>query len=176
MNNSGIWPWLKDLFISADFFAGLVAGIVSIATIVLSDELEKAAIEALLIEAGLGVAILAVALTALAILVSFLGDEYLVVLERGDRGVSGAFFPYKAVAVISGIASLAAFASAFLWALSPLPIKAGLFATATLMTVWALVGTVQLVFITSNHGTDRAELMREMRDAEQKIRRHRGVG
>src|SRR5260370_28053813 len=156
-------PWLADLLVAPDFGAGVVAGIASYFAITSSPELEKRAIDALLIEAGLGVAILAVALAALAILVSLLGAEYLVVLERADGGVSGAFFPYKSVAVVSCITAVAALGSAFVWPLASSTVQGLLFGFSTLCTVWALVGTGQLAFITANHGTDRADVLRQMR-------------
>src|SRR5260370_14196921 len=108
-------PWLADLFVSADFGAGIVGGIVGYFAITSSDELRKRAIDALLIEAGLGVAILAVALAALAILVSLLGKEYLVGLERADGGVSGAFFHSKSVAVVSCLAGIGGLYAALVW-------------------------------------------------------------
>jgi hypothetical protein len=169
-------PWLADLFISVDFGAGILGGIAGYFAITSSDELHKRAIDALLIQAGLGVAILAVALAALAILVSLLGAEYLVVLERADGGVSGAFFPYKSVAVVSCLAAIAALGSAFVWPLASSTVQGLLFGLSTLCTVWALVGTAQLAFITANHGTDRADVLREMREAEQQdIKRRLGV-
>jgi len=165
-----IGPYLYDLFWQPDFFAGLTGALIGFVAIALSSELRRKGTEALLVEGGLGVAVLAVALTALAILVSFLGDDYLVILERGSGGVNGAFFPYKAVAVLSCAGTLIAFVSAFGWTLAPIWLQATAFATSSLFNLWALVGTGQLVFITADHGKDRADLMRQMRESEAVIR------
>jgi len=161
------------MFWSSDFWAGALTGLLAAIAVSESTELRSKAVEALLVEGGLGVAILAVVLGALAILVSFLGEEYLVVLERTPGGAAGAFLPYKIVAVVAGFSTLACFISAFTWSLCPGWLQAAGLGLATFASVWALVGTVQLVFITADHGMDRFDLMREMRQAAVRIRQRK---
>lgn len=100
------------LEVEVDFILGAIVAVGVFFVVTFSKTTRSGGATALLIEAGLGVAVLAVALTALSILVAFLGEEYVRVLRRTDLGVAGAIQPYKIISVVSGATTLVALAGA----------------------------------------------------------------
>lgn len=110
-------------------------------------------------EAVTGAAILAVVLASLTILATFTTEEYLVVLDHAPSGVAGAFYQYEIVAVISAALLLLGLAGSVLFLLPINALFAQLYLAITAgLTVWAVVGAVQLVFLTAFHGIERAHL------------------
>jgi hypothetical protein len=111
-------------------------------------------------EAVIAAAILAVVLATLTIIATFLTEEYLIVLDHAPTGVAGAFFPYRVIAVISTMALLMALVGSIVWLLpGGIETLAQLYlAITTGLTVWSVVGAVQLVFLTADHGIERANL------------------
>jgi hypothetical protein len=153
------WRWRS--LISWDFGAGVIAG----AGMFVAAGWQPATFRTggtgiFVTEAVTGAAILAVVLASLTILATFTTEEYLVVLDHAPSGVAGAFYQYKIVAVISAAALLLGLAGSVV---SLLPIGDQLFEQLYLaitagLTVWAVVGAVQLVFLTAFHGIERAHL------------------
>jgi hypothetical protein len=109
-------------------------------------------------ELAFGAAVLAVVLTALSILVAFMGEEYLTFLEASPLGVRGAIEPFRVMAVVVGCQIFSALSAAFCWPVAPAWGQSIAVGTATGLAVWALVGTVSLVKITAKHGYLRSRL------------------
>lgn len=123
-------------------------------------------------EAVIGGAVLAVALTALAILVAFLGDEYIALLERSTT-VRKAILPYRSVATVAGTELIVSLSGIVLRSVLHDWGKDTIGALATGLTVCAVIGTVQIVNITARHGIRRArmpEIREKAREAQRKLR------
>ena len=116
------------------------------------------------VSTGLGIAVLAVVLAALSILVAFLSEDYAKILAAVKPGVSGAIRPYAQTALVSGLTTLVSVTGLFFWPIAPPWGRALILAAALGLTVWAVVGTVELVGITAKHGRLRARLP-EIEDA-----------
>lgn len=157
--------WLRRRYVvwSVDFGLGLVAGVLAYVVAINRPEVLKNAVGVLLVVAGLGAGFLAVVLTALAILVAFLDENY-VALLRESVGLSRTFMPYKVVSIASGLTTGVALGLAFAWtAIGPRGQQIGLGVCAGLI-VWAVSGTVQLVRTTAWHGQMRSRIP-EIREA-----------
>ena len=111
------------------------------------------------VAAAVGIAILTVALALYAVLASFLSeDRYAQLLKETRLGVEGAFRPYGEIAAVSGLTTGVAIAGLFLWPIASPWAKSLLLSSALGLTVWAIVGTVELVGITSSHGRYRSRV------------------
>lgn len=169
--------WLRDhrneVFRQWDFRAAGTTTLLVLFVASASSSVRAQATTIFLAEAALGIALLAVALTALAILVGLMGEEYLLILNRVPGGVQGALLPYRVVAFVSGLTPLLALTSLLLWGLEvnlPLPgwfRQAFALAVTTGLSVWAIIGTIQLVGVTADHGEDRASLLGGIQVARQ---------
>lgn len=115
-------------------------------------------------EVTVGLAVLGVVLASMAVLVTFMSDEYLLLLWTTKAGLRGVIRPFKVVALAGCAATIAALASAFAWTVLTELGRSLVFALCSALTVWALVGTVQLVYITAGHGERRAVLLERVRD------------
>lgn len=124
-------------------------------------------------EIALAAAILAVVLTALSVLVAFLGDEFVAFLRTSGIGVEGAMRPYKVTAVISSLGVVVGLGTAIAWSVADPWTRDVLFATSTGLTVWAVVGTAQLIFLTAWFGQLRARIGPEVRAAARQALRDR---
>jgi hypothetical protein len=159
---TGVGRWLlangSTVFRSRDFYAGIVSFLVVLVVALLSDSMRSAQQPVLFAAAALGAAFLGVALTALAIIATFLDDHYRAVLKSAPGGVRDAFMPYAIVAAIAAIAVCSGLIGASLSPALPSQLNAVFLAVTVGSTVWAVVGTVQLVFLTVFHGVQRARL------------------
>lgn len=151
--------------VSWDTVGGLFAFVIALLLILHQKQIRQQAIGIFLVQGALGIAILAVVLAALSILVAFMGDEYLVILDSTPGGVKGATLPYRFVAVVSCGLTLLSFAGAISWSLLPDWVGSVALSAACGLSVCAVVGTGQLVFITAFHGERRADVLRAMRKA-----------
>ncbi len=159
------WLWVRTngaILLSADLgcaaavaAGGLVAG--------LRWSSARAEATNLFIAVGaLGVALLGVTLTAMAILVGLLDENYLLVLRRAHKGRGGlryAFQPYQIVSVISTLAFGASVVALILNGVLPWHGKAIAIGMVAGLGTWATCGTVQLVRITAFHGLKKADLI-----------------
>jgi hypothetical protein len=125
-------------------------------------------------EAVVGGAILAVVLTALAILVAFLGDEYVALLEK-SVGVRKAILPYQAVAVIAAAQVLCALIGLVVWGVARDWGHDAVSSVTTGLAFCAVIGTVQIVNITAKHGMRRARIP-EIRAAAKEARQNLKAG
>ncbi len=159
------------IFWSWDFAVGVGVGVVVAFAVGQDPTLSNNAVAILLANAAAGIAVLAVALTALAILVGMLGDAYLQILERVDGGVRFALLPYKSVSAIGAAGALSSLVSLSLWGVPAiLPIgtttlRAIALGVPTLLTAWAVAGTVQLVNLTAFHGVKKSDLLKGIAEA-----------
>lgn len=120
---------------------------------------------------ALGVSVLALSLTTLAILTALIGREYVALLERTERGFRGAMLPYQVTAIVASGGALVSLVGVVLWEnLSPMLARLTL-AGSVGFAGWAIIGAVQLVLLTAEHATNRAELIRI---AQTEMRRMRG--
>jgi hypothetical protein len=161
--DQGFLPWLGR---HADQVAAAVAGVGALVAALASSAIRSGGREVLFIAAGLDVAVLGVVLAALAVVVVFLGDEYLIVLDTEDPGLKGTLRPYIVVAIVSGGATLVALVAAFLYPVALSRFQAVLLAGTIASLAASIVGVVQVVEITAFHGRMRAELLHAMRETE----------
>jgi hypothetical protein len=155
--------------LSWDFALGLLMAGLSFFTLALNEVVRQADTTrvVLLFEASASVGLVAVSLTALAILVAFLKESYVKLLEE-SIGLKAAFRPYKVISRVAGAAVLIAGTAALLWADLRWWAKAWTFSLASGAATWALVGTVQLVTITIKHGELRMR-MPEIKEAARAV-------
>ncbi len=155
------------VFISWDFGAGFLIGI----GIGLSADnvppLETSGFTVLLAELALGVAVLAVVLTALSILVAFLGEEYVLFLKASPLGIRGAIEPYRVISIVTGSEVFVSLLAVVCWSPAPVWGRALALGVASGLATWAIVGTVQLVGLTAKHGYLRSRLP-EIREVARK--------
>jgi Na+/proline symporter len=128
----------------------------------------------LISELAVAVAILAMVLMALSILLAFIGDDYLYLLRK-SIGVSGAIYPYKLVAVVSGSQLLVSLAGLLVWNSVAHTGQSVLLACASGLLVWCVVGTIQLIFMTAWHAQQRSRLPEVREEFERGQREARGV-
>jgi len=122
---------------------------------------------ALYVQVALGAAILAVVLTALSILVAFLGEEYIQLLEQSVT-VKRAIFPYQVVGFLAACEVLSALMTVTIWNVVPRWVHDMTSAITAGFTTAAVIGTVQIINLTARHGLRRAripEIRRAARDA-----------
>jgi hypothetical protein len=120
------------------------------------------------VSAAIGIAVLTVVLALYAVLATFLTeDRYARVVRETRLGIAGAFRPYGEIARVSGLTSITAIAGLFVWPVAPPWAKSLALALALGLAVWAVVGTVELVGITSSHGRFRARVP-ELKQRERK--------
>lgn len=158
-----VWLWVLH---HADKVAFVGTFVVILAAALASDSINAGGRGVLYAAAALNVGILGVVLTALTVMTVFLGDEFLVILERIDKGVAGAFRPYIIVAVVSGLGALVALLGAFGYPAAGEQARAGFLALGLAMLAAAVVGMVQLVELTAFLGKERSHLLAGMRHAE----------
>lgn len=162
---------------SSDALAGAVAGVGAGLLSALEKEVRVAADPVLFAVAAFGVALLAVALTALAILVGLLDENFLHVLRRASKhdDLGDAIAPYQLVSSVSGLATVIATGSVFirhstLWWVDSLLIGATIG-----LGVWAAFGTVSLVNLTAYFGIERGKLIGHIADARSKLGERKGA-
>jgi hypothetical protein len=160
------------VFVAWDFAAGVVIGLgIGLATVEVP-KLATNGFTVMLAELALGVAVLAVVLTALSILVAFLGEEYVMFLKGSPLGIRGAIEPYRVISIVTGCQVFAALLAVVCWSLAPLWGQAVALGVVTGLATWSIVGTVQLVNLTARHGYLRSR-MPEIREAARKALRDR---
>lgn len=157
--------------VSYDFLLGCLLALLVATATVISQQLRDQAVAALLVASAVAVGLLGIVLAALAILVTFMGEEYLIVLDHVPGGFRGAMLPYKVVGAVSTTTALAGLIVALLWSSLPRAGQSIGLGLVALGVVWAAVGTFQLLLVTADHGEQRATLLghirqRRMRDRQ----------
>jgi hypothetical protein len=145
--------------LGADFWLGCIAGTAVTLAAVYSQHVLDEAVVVLSTQILVGGGLLAVVLAALAILTAFFDEKYREALRAGTGGFAGVVFPFKVVAFAGASSAATGIATITLWGLLPHTLKAVAFGVVSGATVWAIVGTWQLVSDTTFHGVKRAELL-----------------
>lgn len=159
---------------SIDLLLGLAVAVLA-GWAALSDEVAQTAQILALATAGLSLTALAVVLTIMALLVVFISDEFVMVLESAGLTMTQVLRPYRSVVVATAIATVTSLATAVV---APL-FHAGGLGPALLLgasvgtTVWGVVGTIQLIGITAIYAEHRASLLTTILRARQTIRQRR---
>lgn len=123
---------------------------------------------------AVGVALLSVVLASLAILVVLIDKPYRDLLQHVG-GVPGAMVPYKTVALLAMLSSVASLIALVVISVATWWVVALAFSVPTLFTVWSIIGTAQLAFITAGHVADKADLIGLPGEIEKEVRRQRGA-
>lgn len=142
---------------SPDFGIGVGAGAGAGVAAALSAAVEQHGFVALLAIGGADVAVLGVVLVGVQLFISSLEPDYELALSF-QGGIKGAIRPYLTVAAVAGAGAVVALVAAITWSLAPSAFMGVNLATAVLLTVWSVVGTVQLVDISVFHLEQRSNL------------------
>lgn len=161
------------VFPSADIYAGTTAGLLVGCVSEFGTHVQDQGILVLVTYALLGAALLAVVLGALAILVTFFDDHFRQVVAHTEGGVGAAMLPYKVVAFVGGTGATIAMIGAIVWPSLPHYARASLLGVVTLLIVWAVYGTYQLVGLTVFFGAERSKLMEGITSARAMLEQRR---
>lgn len=155
---------------SWDFRIGAIAGL----SVGLLAEFDKAingqATTILVTDVLLNGALLAVVLGALTILMTLFDGHFRYVVNETRGGVAGAMQPYLSVALVGAVAATVAIVGAAIWPALPHWGQSTSYGIVTLLTVWTVIGTYQLVSLTLFFGGQRAGLLDDIDDVKQLIR------
>lgn len=117
---------------------------------------------------GSDVALLAVVLAAAALMASFLGDFFGLVIEGQSadrheraRNIKGFFRPFWIVAVAAGLGTLTCFAGAINAHHGARELRSAVFGLAIGLSVWTVVGSVLLVSVFVRATIKQRELVRD---------------
>jgi len=147
------------IFVSWDFAVGMTVGLVVGLVSEFAKHVQDQGVLVLVTYALLGAALLAVVLAALAILVTLFADYFRQVVQGVTGGIDEAMLPYKIVAFIGGAGATVAMVGAIVWPALSHSARAAWLGAVTLLVVWAVAGTYQLVTLTIFFGAKRADLL-----------------
>ena len=166
-SSSSVSPWspygsIGSIVRSRDFEIGIPLGIAIGAIPAFSNAAANGAVTILITFAAILGAIMAVVLAGVTLFATFITPDYRQVLGRGRGGVQGALRPYFAVVVVSATGLVASLVAAVGW--PALPDHASwlrwlTFSVPACLTMWAIIGTVQLVGLSNLHIKNRADLI-----------------
>jgi hypothetical protein len=152
------WLFRSKIVFSWDFAAAVAAGL---AALVLPSDAQVATLSNPLAGAALGVglALVGVVVAGLAVVVAFLDDEFLALMDQATQrygGVEGQLFPFWFVTA-TGIATILLSALLLLTHdVLPLPALRFAFAGVVAMFVWTAIGVFNLVASLQAIGVSRA--------------------
>lgn len=165
--------YARSIFRSVDFVLALIV-VASMALLMSGDEVRGAGTEALITALASGLAIAGIVLTAMTLLAMFLDAPYRRVLDNVRGGYRGALLPFKVVAFVAGLAAGQAAVGLFFWDGLSDGAKEALVISSAGTLLWAIAGLVQLVFISTWHGEQRARLLDVVQTARRQARQRRG--
>jgi hypothetical protein len=172
---SGATRWLREYgratFYAPDCLLGLLLGGLVAVVAILSDGTREQARAILFAELGLAGAFLAIVLTCLAIVVTFFDEQYRLLLQKLPSGVRGAFMPYVSVACVAAAATCAALIGAAVWPALSQSLQVLMLLLTTWLSIWTILGTLDLVRLAVFHGMKRAELLEIISEASGRLRR-----
>jgi hypothetical protein len=154
------------------FVLGVAAGVGAGLAAAYSAHTLDQAIGVLTTEALLGVGLLATVLAALAILATFFDQHYRVALRELSGGFLSAVLPFRVVAVAGALAAAVGIASIALWSVMGDTLRSIAYGLVTGATVYAVIGTWDLVRDTTFHGLKRNELL-ELDSVQEMLSRER---
>lgn len=171
--SSSVSPWSKygrigSILWSPDFKYGIPLGVAFGAIPTFSHAASDGAVAILITFAGVLVAIATVVLAAVTLFATLMSSEYRLVLESTRGGVKGAVRPYLAVALVCVGGIITSLAAALGWPALPPHHFSWLrwltFSVPASFTMWAIIGSVQLVWLGNYHIERRAQLMKFLED------------
>lgn len=178
--SSSVSRWSKygsigSVIWSTDFKYGVPLGVALGAIPTFSHAASDGAVAILITFAGVLVAIAAVVLAAVTLFATLMDQAYRLVLEKTRGGVKGAVRPYLAVALVCVGGIITSLAAALGWPALPPHHFSWLrwltFSVPASFTMWAIIGSVQLVWLGNYHIEQRAKLSNFLDD----IRRRRSA-
>ncbi len=156
---------------SRDFKIGIPLGVAFGAIPTFSHAASDGAVAILITFAGVLVAIATVVLAAVTLFAALMSPEYRVVLESTRGGVKGAVRPYLAVALVCVGGIITSLAAALGWPALPDHsswLRWLTFSLPASFTMWAIIGSVQLVWLGNYHIERRAELLKFLEDVRRR--------
>ena len=108
---------------------------------------------------GLAASLVGVVVAALAVVVVFFDEDFLIVIDTATKargGIEGQLFPYWFVCATGVGAILASVALMLLLGTAPIPVVRALFVVTIALMVWTAVGIFNLVASIQALGTSRA--------------------
>jgi hypothetical protein len=153
-----IWRFLRNTIFQADFgiATAIGVGVGFWAYYKHSVQLDEGVV--LTTDIGAAVGLLAVTLAAMTLILGFLQGFYANLIRSVPGGEKSFFYPFKVIAVVSGAAAVSGIVSALDADAKPFQLSSILFGLSVGLLTWAIIGSVQLVFIFVGHGTLWLEL------------------
>lgn len=124
----------------------------------------------LLAMAGADAAFLAVTMAAVALMVGLLEGFFGQIIESTPSGLPGFFRPFKLIAWVSALATVASVGAAIDVDVSGEKVRSGLFGLSVGLTVWTIFGTVALTYASIRYSVKKRErdtdvALKEAKDA-----------
>lgn len=152
----------------------LSAGVTVLVAVLTEDvQLRDAGVAALGVAAGIGITIVVAVLGAMTLLTTFMDRAYRRVLETTRGGIEAALVPFQIVAVLGGATALVAGVGALAWDAISSDVQPLVILLTIFLFVWALAGTVHMVFQIVWHARTRARLLEASDDARKALRERR---
>jgi hypothetical protein len=155
---STVWVFRSKVFFSWDF-AWALAAFAAAAYFPTEQQLREASASLAPVAAGLAMSLVGVVVAGLAVVVAFLDDDFLALVDAATRkygGVEGQLFPFWFVTATGVTAALGATGLILLSAYLPEIALRVLFALVLALVVWTSVGVFNLVAGLQATGVSRA--------------------
>lgn len=154
----------RDVFLQVDFVAAVVAGV--LVAIVPGEHLVADRFsQVLATEAGIGAGLLGLVLAGLALVISFLNDEIMLVLDSEGDGLAEDIWPFSFTAALSAACTIVAvIALAIASNTDERWMRAGL-GVSTFLFVWTLFSVLALIRSVHEYGRVRVEHAKGRRDS-----------
>jgi hypothetical protein len=149
----------------ADSIVGVAIGLLVLVVGLASGPVRNSGREVLITSSALSMGALTTVLAALAIMVVFLGEEFVAVLEQTDDGVGGAFRPFVLAAIVSAASTLVGLLGALVYPAAQSHFQAVLLALSAGGLGASVTAIVLLVDDTAFFGRKRFTLLAGMREA-----------
>lgn len=141
------WGRLRSIVVSWDLWAAVPAGLAVSLLPAYSKAVATPAQLVLLGAAAIGAAVAALVLTALTVLISSITPAYRRVLQKVPGGATGPLLPFTVVIVVAASAAVFGLVAALAWPLvaSHRWIAFAVFAVPSVVTIWGLLGCIQVI-------------------------------
>jgi hypothetical protein len=146
------WRFLRYTIFQPDFGLGAVVGIGVGFWAYYKHSVQLLEGVVLTTDIGASVGLLAVTLAAMTLILGFLQGFYKDLIRSVRGGVKSFFYPFEAIAVVSGAAAISGVLSSLDADSSPFRVSSILFGLSVGLLTWAIIGAVQLVFMFVRHG------------------------
>jgi len=154
---------IRQIFALA-FFVGALAGLGTSLGDEFSSNVRRVAAKDFLIgSTALGAAFAAINIAVLALVAVWFDDTYQQVL-RTRGGWVKAMRPFRIVATVSVLTTLAGILGLFVLAVKPVWPRAVMLGITGGLLLWSLIGSLVMIALLFEHGRDRAEMVQGLRD------------